>query len=115
MKFITHTLALLLSTTITNCVAAEFDYQQYMDQYINNAPEPTEEGSILLLGDSWAAIAGDYAANICGLSNSRMVTNDADNGSTASDWAEKGTAAESVANGGDGDGGFDYVWLSLGG
>ena len=112
MKSFIHTLALLLSTTNYYVTAAEFDYQQYMDQYINNAPEPTEEGSILLLGDSWAAIAGDYAANICGLSNSRMVTNDADNGSTASEWAEKGTAAESVA---DGEMEFDYVWLSLGG
>lgn len=111
MKSILQSLPLLLSITTTVSAAgggggANFDYSQYINS------EPTTEGSILLLGDSWAAIAGDYAANICGLSNSRLVTNDAQNGSTASDWAEKETAVQSMEKG---EYDYEYVWLSLGG
>ena len=111
MKSIIHSLSLLLLSTTTTVSAAggdaaNFDYTQYINS------EPTEEGSILLLGDSWAAIAGDYAANICGLSNSRLVTNDAQNGSTANEWAEKETAVESLEKG---EYDYEYVWLSLGG
>ena len=40
------------------------------------------------------------------------MTNDAENGSTASQWAEKETAVESVAKW---EYDYQYVWLSLGG
>ena len=64
------------------------------------------------MGDSWAAIAGDYAANICGLSNSRLVTNDAKSGTTAAQWAEGETAVGSMEKA---EYDYEYVWLSLGG
>lgn len=97
---------LLLWTTSAANNNNNFDYTNYINS------EPSEEGAILLLGDSWAAIAGDYAANICGLSNSRYVTNDAQNGSTANQWAEKESAVESVQKA---EYDYEYVWLSLGG
>lgn len=82
------------------------DYADYIETTV------TEEGSILLLGDSWAAISGDYAANICGLKTTRLITNDAENGSTANEWAEKETAVESMTKA---EYDYEYVWLSLGG
>ena len=98
----------LLLTTQASAKNFDFDYSSYL----NTASEPTEDGAILLLGDSWAAIAGDYAANICGLSETRYVTNDAKSGTTASQWAEKETAVDSVAKW---EYDYEYVWLSLGG
>ena len=105
MKSIYTALSLLLLST--GASAKDYDYSDYI-----NAAEPTEEGSILLLGDSWAAIAGDYAANICGLSNSRLVTNDAESGTTAAQWAEGETAVGSMEKA---EYDYEYVWLSLGG
>jgi len=105
MKSIYTALSLLLLST--GASAKDYDYSDYI-----NAAEPTEEGSILLLGDSWAAIAGDYAANICGLSNSRLVTNDAKSGTTAAQWAEGETAVGSMEKA---EYDYEYVWLSLGG
>ena len=105
MKSIYRT-ALSLLLLSTGASAADYDYSNYINS------ETTEEGSILLLGDSWAALSGDYAANICGLSNTRLVTNDAKSGTTASQWAEGGTAIESMEKA---KYDYEYVWISLGG
>lgn len=84
----------------------DYDFSSYISS------TTTEEGSILLLGDSWAALSGDAAANICGLHTTRLMTNDAKSGTTASEWADKGTAVESLTNA---KYDYQYVWLSLGG
>ena len=68
-----------------------------------------DAGSILLLGDSWASLSGDYAANICGASTTRNADNKAKAGTTANQWAEKGLAVDYIAKD------DEYVWLSIGG
>ena len=104
MKAISTALSLLLLST--QATAKDYDYSDYITS------TTSEDGSILLLGDSWASIAGDYAANICGLSNVRQVTNDAKSGSTAEQWAEGETAVNSLEKA---EYDYEYVWLSLGG
>lgn len=104
MKSIYTTLSLLLLST-----AVSYAKQDYSD-YISSTT--TTEGSILLLGDSWASLSGDYAANICGLSSTRQVTNAAKAGTTASQWAEGETAIQSMEKA---EYEYDYVWISLGG
>ena len=69
-----------------------------------------EDGSILLLGDSWASLSGDYAANICGASTTRNADNKAKAGTTANQWAEKESAVDYIAKDD-----YEYVWLSIGG
>ena len=72
----------------------------------------TEHGSILVVGDSWASLSGDYMANICGPQTTRPIQNDAKSGSTADDWASGEIAVKSMTNA---KYDYDYVWLSVGG
>jgi len=76
-------------------------------------PIITEEGAILVIGDSWASLSGNYAANICGSSSpTRPIQNGAKSGSTAKAWAYKRLGVESIENAR-----YEYthVWLSIGG
>jgi lysophospholipase L1-like esterase len=69
-------------------------------------------GAILVLGDSWASLSGDYLSNVCGPQSYRNVQNDAKSGTTAEEWASDGTAIQSMSKASYE---YDYVWLSLGG
>lgn len=83
-------------------------------QFIGAANDETTstDGAILVLGDSWASLSGDYMSNVCGPQTTRLVQNDAKSGSTADDWASGETAVKSMTNA---NYDYDYVWLSLGG
>jgi hypothetical protein len=72
----------------------------------------SEDGAILVLGDSWASLSGDHMINICGPQTARPVQNDAQSGSTAADWASGEMAVKSMSKA---KYEFDYVWLSIGG
>lgn len=74
-----------------------------------NDAATTDSGAILVLGDSWASLSGDYMSNICGPQTTRPVQNDAKSGSTADDWASGETAVKSMTNA---NYDYDYVWLS---
>lgn len=74
-----------------------------------NDAATTDDGAILVLGDSWASLSGDYMSNICGPQTTRPVQNDAKSGSTADDWASGETAVKSMTNA---NYDYDYVWLS---
>ena len=74
-----------------------------------NDAATTDGGAILVLGDSWASLSGDYMSNICGPQTTRLVQNDAKSGSTANDWASGETAVKSMTNA---NYDYDYVWLS---
>ena len=71
-----------------------------------------DEGAILVIGDSWASLSGNYLGNVCGSSNIRPIKNDAKSGSTAKQWAYKRLGVEVIENAR-----YEYthVWLSIGG
>lgn len=82
------------------------------------------DGSILVLGDSWASLTGDFLGQVCGSSNNnndndnvipRRIRNEAKSGSTAAEWASSTSTTSTrlvdlVAKES-----WDYVWLSVGG
>ena len=77
-----------------------------------------ETGSILVLGDSWASLSGDFLSGVCGLgengaeTSTREVTNAGKSGSTAKQWVSNGEVEKSFNNA---DNDFDHAWLSIGG
>lgn len=93
-------------------VAAEEKKDGTAETTATTTPITTDEGAILVLGDSWASLSGNYAANICGPSTTRPMQNDGISGSTAEEWADKRMGVESIENAR-----YEYthVWLSIGG
>mmetsp|Transcript_867 Transcript_867/g.1294 ORF Transcript_867/g.1294 Transcript_867/m.1294 type:complete len:298 (-) Transcript_867:111-1004(-) len=83
------------------------------------ADDADDDGSILVLGDSWASLSGDFLAGVCGLGAEpgedveiRALTNKGDSGSTAAEWASSGNAGKAFENP---KYEYDHVWLSIGG
>lgn len=83
------------------------------------AADADDDGAILVLGDSWASLSGDFLAGVCGLGAEpgedveiRALTNNGDSGSTAAGWASSGNAGKAFDNP---KYEYDHVWLSIGG
>lgn len=72
----------------------------------------TNEGAILVIGDSWASLSGNYLANVCGSSTTRPIQNDAISGSTAKKWAYNRLGVEAIDKS---EYEYTHVWLSLAG
>ena len=70
------------------------------------------EGAILVIGDSWASLSGNYLANVCGSSTTRPIQNDAISGSTAKKWAYNRLGVEAIDKS---EYEYTHVWLSLAG
>ena len=71
-----------------------------------------EDDAILVIGDSWASLSGNYLANVCGSSTTRPIQNDAISGSTAKQWAYKRLGVEAIDKS---EIEYTHVWLSVGG
>eukprot|EP00986_Skeletonema_menzelii_P017254 scaffold18509_cov158-Skeletonema_menzelii.AAC.4 len=72
----------------------------------------TNQDAILIIGDSWASLSGNYLANVCGPSTTRPIQNDAISGSTAKEWAYNRLGVEAIDTS---EIEYTHVWLSVGG
>lgn len=72
----------------------------------------SDEDAILVIGDSWGSLSGNYLANVCGTSSTRPIQNDAKSGTTAKQWAYNRLGVESMEKA---KYAYKYVWISLGG
>ncbi len=103
MKY--STLIVLLNLPLQLCLAA-------------TVTSTSNDGAILVLGDSWASLSGSFLSNVCNLgstdtgSSQRSITNNGKSGSTAKQWASGELAKPSFTNA---KYDYDHVWLSIGG
>ena len=76
------------------------------------ATPTSDEDAILVIGDSWGSLSGNYLANVCGTSSTRPIQNDAKSGTTAKQWAYNRLGVQSMEKA---KYAYKYVWISLGG
>lgn len=79
----------------------------------DTTPIQTDQGAILVIGDSWASASGNYLGNVCGSSSTpRPIQNDAKAGSSAKGWAYNRLGVASIEKS---KYEYSHVWLSVGG